>query len=80
MRHPADYIRFEMLMDVIQGFVDPDLSVIRFLERCREPNMLHMLLARRHKVGDIVITTNFDSLIEEAIIRLNMEPEWQERP
>lgn len=73
-RNPGDYIRFELLLDVIQLLADRELSLLKFIDIFDEPNALHYLLAERAMAGDVVITTNFDGLIEEAIRRLGGEP------
>ena len=73
-RNPGDYIRFELLLDIIQQIADKELSILKMVDIFNEPNPLHFLLAKRAMMGDIVVTTNFDSLIEEAIQRLGRKP------
>jgi hypothetical protein len=70
----GDYIRFELLMEVVQEFLDPSLSVLEFLRQHSSPNALHYLLADRAAKGDVVITTNFDALIEEAALKQGLPP------
>lgn len=38
---PGDYVRFELLMDVLQEVANPGLRVLSFLEHYTEPNALH---------------------------------------
>lgn len=73
-RSPNDYIRFEQLIYSIQQVADPDLTLLRMIGIFDQPNELHFLLADRALQGDIVITTNFDCLIEEAILNLGGNP------
>src|ERR1051326_168345 len=73
-RNPGDYIRFELLLDVIQLLADNELELLRFVDIFQKPNALHLLLAQRAMAGDVVITTNFDCLIEEAIRLLGGSP------
>jgi len=73
-RNPGDYIRFELLFDSIQQIADQELSILEMVNIFNEPNPLHFFLAEKAINGSIVITTNFDSLIEKAIIRLGREP------
>lgn len=73
-RNPGDYIRFELLVDIIKQLVDPQLCLLGFIDIFTEPNALHNVLARRAIAGDVIVTTNFDGLIEESIRRLGGKP------
>lgn len=73
-RSPGDYIRFEQLLEAIHSLADPDLSILGLVELYTDSNPLHCLLARRALAGDIIVTTNFDCLIEDAILALGGEP------
>lgn len=73
-RNPGDYIRFELLLDIIQQIVDSELRLLEFVELFDQPNALHRLFAQRAMAGDVIITTNFDGLIEESILRLGGHP------
>lgn len=73
-RNPGDYIRFELLLDIIQLLADGELSLLKFIDIFDQPNALHYLLAERAMAGDVVVTTNFDGLIEESIRRLGGQP------
>ncbi len=70
----GDFIRFEMLLDTLCDTVDKDLTILDFLTLYNEPNQNHYNLAKAAIDGDIVITPNFDTLIEQAIIRLGYIP------
>jgi len=60
-------LRFEEIITCISD-VDPDLICLDFLKVGPEafPNLFHRYLANRINKGDLVITTNFDALIEVA--------------
>jgi len=73
-RNPGDYIRFEQLLDIIQLLADRGLSLLEFIDLFDRPNALHYHLAEKAMAGDVVITTNFDGLIEESIRRLGGQP------
>ncbi len=60
-------LRFEGVMGIFQT-LDPDLSVIDFYGDGETPNLQHMFLAKMIKEGHFVITTNFDFLIEHALL------------
>jgi len=72
LRRPGEYIRFEtLMMSLSQERVDADLKVLASLGESREPNRNHYLLAALLAAGAIVMTTNFDCLIEIAFARLH---------
>lgn len=59
-------IRFEMVLGIIQHEFDEDLDILNiFLGG--EPNQNHRCLSELARQGAIIITTNFDSLIEQAV-------------
>ncbi|MHA1932809.1 MAG: tetratricopeptide repeat protein, partial [Promethearchaeota archaeon] len=64
-------LRFETLLAIIQDQFDPDLKIIDYYELCDKPNIQHYFLAEMINKGNIVLTTNFDLLIESALIELN---------
>ena len=72
-RLKGDYIRFELLMDVISG-IDEKLEILNFVSNYDKPNRNHYYLAQAAINGDKVITPNFDDLIERAIIDLGYYP------
>ena len=63
---------FETLLAIIQDQFDPDLKIIDYYELCDKPNILHYFLAEMINKGNIVLTTNFDFLIESALMELNI--------
>jgi SIR2-like protein len=67
---PGEYIRFETLMgELVQSRIDPDLHVLDCLDECEHPNFNHYVLAELVRRGSVVMTTNFDRLIEVAYQR-----------
>jgi len=62
-------LRFEILMNILQETIDPDLSLLKIYALCDYPNKQHYFLAEMIKEGHIVLTTNFDHLIEQALIK-----------
>jgi tetratricopeptide (TPR) repeat protein len=66
-RHPYDYLRFESLMAVIAEIIDPRLVVLRCLERAQKPSPLQRRLADMAAAGALLITPNFDDLLERAL-------------
>lgn len=73
-RGTADFLRFESLLEVVQEIIDPDLSFFDFIGYYNTPNALHHSLALNAIKGDVVITTNFDGLIEQAILARGYSP------
>lgn len=72
-RLTGDFIRFEMLIDVVSLF-DHDLKVLDAISNYEIPNLNHYNLAKLAILGNYVITPNFDDLIERAIINLGYNP------
>jgi len=66
-RHAYDYLRFESLMAVIAEIIDPRLGVLRCLERAQRPSQLQRRLAELAAGGALLITPNFDDLLERAL-------------
>ncbi|MFX1593510.1 MAG: tetratricopeptide repeat protein [Promethearchaeota archaeon] len=64
-------LRFETILEIIRNQFDKDLKIIEYFEQCNKPNNIHFFLAEMINKGHIVITTNFDYLIEHALIQLN---------
>ncbi|MFX1294286.1 MAG: tetratricopeptide repeat protein [Promethearchaeota archaeon] len=62
-------IRFEALVEIIRDQLDPNLKFIDYLGLCNKPNLQHFFLAEMIKRGHFVITTNFDFLIEHALLQ-----------
>lgn len=74
-RRKLSPIRFEQLVEVVQENLDERLSLFDFLRCSRQPNELHLRVARATCTGDVLFTTNFDCFLEEAILSLGFEPE-----
>lgn len=73
---PGEQLRFEVLMaELVQSGIDPELSVLKCLDSCDKPNRNHFILAQLIRSHHIVVTTNFDRLIEVAYSRLATESE-----
>ncbi|MFX1389164.1 MAG: tetratricopeptide repeat protein [Promethearchaeota archaeon] len=64
-------LRFEVLLEIIRNQLDHDLQILEYFEECNKPNSIHFLLAEMINKGHTVITTNFDFLIEHALIQFN---------
>ena len=68
---PGEHLRFEVLMaELVQSGLDPELNVLNCLDQCDKPNRNHFILAQLLRSHHIVVTTNFDRLIELAYARL----------
>lgn len=52
--------------------MDKDLKCIKYYSLCDKPNIIHYFLATMINRGHFVITTNFDCLIEYALINLEV--------
>ena len=65
-------LRFEELIEIFRDILDPDLTILDYYGESTKPNLQHMFLAQMIKKGNFVITTNFDSLIEYALLRLKI--------
>ena len=65
-------LRFEQLVEIIRDNVDSELKVIDYYGQCDTPNLQHFFLAEMIKKGHFVMTTNFDFLIEHALLQSNV--------
>ena len=65
-------IRYELMIELWQKYFDHQISFLDYLEIITLPNLLHFFLAYVLLKEHYVITTNFDYLIERAIINLNL--------
>ncbi|TFG28996.1 MAG: tetratricopeptide repeat protein [Promethearchaeota archaeon] len=61
-------LRFEGLIEVIRDQLDKNLATIEYYGQCDKPNMQHFFLADMIQKGHFVMTTNFDFLIEYALL------------
>ncbi|MFX1258432.1 MAG: tetratricopeptide repeat protein, partial [Promethearchaeota archaeon] len=62
-------LRFEQLVEIIRDELDPELKLIDYYGESNKPNVQHFFLAEMIKKGHFVMTTNFDFLIEYAILQ-----------
>jgi len=67
------FLRFEQLMGFLQESIDVDLHVLDCLADSTQPNFNHLFLASLITKGCPVFTTNFDGLIEYALMRLGID-------
>lgn len=78
LRRPGEMLRFELLMhSLVQHRLDPQLTVLNCFDACESPNANHFALAELIHEGAIVVTTNFDRLIEIAWHRLYGEAQLE---
>jgi tetratricopeptide (TPR) repeat protein len=63
-------LRFESLIEILRDNLDPELITIDYYLQCNKPNLQHFFLAKMIREGNFVMTTNFDLLIEHAILNL----------
>ncbi|MFX1257223.1 MAG: tetratricopeptide repeat protein [Promethearchaeota archaeon] len=68
----AGELRFEALVEIIRDRLDPELNLIDYYGQCDTPNLQHFFLAEMIKKGHFVLTTNFDFLIEYALLQSNV--------
>lgn len=71
------YIRFEMIIDLTKSLIDPSIKFMNYLEEINTPNLIHYFLAERIINDQLVLTTNFDYMIEKALI--NSLPETEHK-
>ncbi|MFX0091071.1 MAG: DUF2225 domain-containing protein [Candidatus Hodarchaeota archaeon] len=72
MRDPGDFLRFEELMEYIKSDFDSELKILDGYAECTNPNFNHLFLAFMCIQGHHVFTTNFDNLIEHALLKVNI--------
>lgn len=90
MQSPGDFLRFERLLLHLQESCDPALQVLDGFAASERPNPIHVFLAKMIVEGNPVLTTNFDSLIEYALLNIGVprkevlpvisESDWEARP
>ncbi len=69
-KRPGEFLRFEELIHAVSKY-DKELKVFDVLRKCDRPNINHFILAKLLSEGVPVITTNFDTLIEQAFHQIN---------
>ena len=65
-------LRFEQLVEIVRDRLDPKLKIIDYYGQCNTPNLQHFFLADMIIKGHFVMTTNFDFLIEYALLQSNV--------
>ncbi|MBD3351523.1 MAG: tetratricopeptide repeat protein [Candidatus Lokiarchaeota archaeon] len=65
-------MRFEQMIETFSGLMDPEMDLLDYYGKSEDPNFEHYFLASLAKRGATILTTNFDSLIEQAILHLNV--------
>ncbi|MFW9873163.1 MAG: tetratricopeptide repeat protein [Candidatus Thorarchaeota archaeon] len=60
-------LKFETLLEILRNTIDPNLKLLDFYGLCETPNIHHYFLVEMLNKGNFVITTNFDTLIENAL-------------
>lgn len=63
-------LRYEVFVEQIQRYIDKSLKFLDFLETRMKPNLIHYFLSHNIISKNHVITTNFDYLIECALMNL----------
>jgi tetratricopeptide (TPR) repeat protein len=63
-------LRYETVIEFIQKYYDPELTIMNYFDHYTQPNIHHYLLAYSIRQGHHVITTNFDYLIECALMNI----------
>jgi len=62
-------LKLEQLIEIIRYILNEKLKIIDYFGLCTKPNLQHFFLADIIKKGQFVMTTNFDSLIEYALLK-----------
>ena len=65
----SNLLRFEMLIEIIRDVIDSNLKIIDYYELSDKPNILHFYLVQMIIKGHFVLTTNYDFLIEHALLQ-----------
>ncbi len=63
--HPS--LRYELLVEWIKILYDSELHFLEYLDLIQIPNIIHLYLAHAVEHKHVVITTNFDHLIEYGL-------------
>ncbi|MBD3351662.1 MAG: tetratricopeptide repeat protein [Candidatus Lokiarchaeota archaeon] len=61
-----DDLRFEIVVEIVQRFIDEKLEFMNYFEILRNPNLIHAFLAIMNHNGHYIITTNYDYMIEKV--------------
>ena len=68
-----EMLRYELLVESIQDMFDTELVFMDYFDEIIEPNLIHLFLATAISRNNYVVTTNFDYLIERALMRVLSE-------
>ncbi len=72
-----EMLRYELVIEKIQNLFDEELMLLNYLEHINKPNLIHLFLANVITRGNYVVTTNFDYLIEHALLQV-LDKEWHQ--
>lgn len=72
-----EMLRFELVVEKIQDIFDENLKFLDYLKYVTEPNVIHLFLSNAITRGNYVVTTNFDYLIECALLRV-LDKNWHQ--
>ncbi|MBD3350408.1 MAG: tetratricopeptide repeat protein [Candidatus Lokiarchaeota archaeon] len=68
-------MQFESILQIFQEIIDPELKIMEYYGKAKSPNVIHHFLVDMMLKGHIVMTTNFDYLIEYALIEADNNAE-----
>ncbi len=63
-------LRYELIVEEMQKYIDKDLKFMDYFDVILNPNFVHEFLARAVIQKHHVVTTNFDYLIERALMKV----------
>ena len=72
-----EMLRYELVIEKIKDVFDKELKFLDYLEYVTEPNPIHLFLSNAIIRGNYVITTNFDYMIERALLRV-LDKQWHQ--
>ncbi|MFX1374261.1 MAG: tetratricopeptide repeat protein [Promethearchaeota archaeon] len=72
-----EMLRFELVVEKIQDEFDEELRFLDYLDNITEPNIIHYFLGNAITRGNYVVTTNFDYMIERALMRI-LDKKWHQ--
>ncbi|MCJ7651621.1 MAG: SIR2 family protein, partial [Candidatus Lokiarchaeota archaeon] len=65
-------LTLEQLLMIIYSIIGENSELLDFFSNCDKPNIEHFFLAKMMIDGSFIITTNFDHLIEIALLTLEV--------
>ncbi|QEE17435.1 tetratricopeptide repeat protein [Promethearchaeum syntrophicum] len=63
-------LSYEIFVEIFQNNIDQNLMFLDYFDLITKPNIIHFLLSMMLKERQYVITTNFDYLIEHALMKI----------